>query len=192
MTHWYDELKIGLKRGTVKLRPYTNSWKLLYKKEANILELALKNCIDIIDIQHIGSTSIPKLKSKPIIDIAIGIKSLKDGKKCVKPLKKLGYEYKHGAGIKGRHFFAKGPEKNRTHYLHIEKHNGKLWQNHILFRDYLKKFSKIRKEYQKIKEVAALKYKNDREKYSKEKENFIKNIIKKSTKKPRISRGFYI
>lgn len=174
--------KIGLKRGTVKLSSYSNTWKSLYKKEKGILKSTLKNYIKIIDIQHVGSTSIPKLKAKPIIDIAIGIQILKDGKKCVKSLEKLGYEYEHDAGVKGRHFFAKGPEKNRTHYLHIEKHNGKLWQNHILFRNYLKRFANIRKEYQKIKEIAADKYKNDRVAYSKEKSKFIDDTVKKAKK----------
>lgn len=172
---------IGLKSGTVKLLPYNKKWRVLFLKEKKLLKSALQN-IDIVNIQHVGSTSIPKLKSKPIIDIAVGIKSLPHGKKCIKPLEKLGYEYKHDAGIKGRHFFAKGSPENRTHYIHIEKYNGKLWKNHIYFRDYLKKYSKARKEYQKLKKELAIKYANDRDSYTLEKNKFIEKIMKKAVK----------
>jgi len=174
--------KIGLKRGAVKLSSYSNTWKKIYKKEEKILKSALKNYVELIDIQHVGSTSIPKLKAKPIIDIGIGLKSLKDSKKCIEPLNKLDYEYRHDAGVKDRHFFAKGPETNRTHYLHLVKYGDKQWENLVLFRDYLKKFPKIRQEYQKLKETSAKKYKNDRKAYTHEKDKFIVNIIKQAKK----------
>ncbi len=136
----------------------------------------------VLDIQHVGSTSIPEAKAKPIIDIAVGVKSLKNGEKCIKPLKQLGYEYKHSAGIKGRHFFAKGSEKNRTHYIHIVKLNGRFWKNCILFRDYLRKHKRAVKEYNELKEKLAKKYKNDRDTYAAQKDSFIQKIIKKAEK----------
>ena len=170
---------IGLKRGTVKLSPYSKTWPAVYKKEAKLLKSTFKNYSAIIDIQHVGSTSVFKLKSKPIIDLAIGVQFLKDGEKCFKALANLGYEYKGEAGVKGRHFFVKGPAEKRTHCLHLVKHNGKQWQTLILWRDYLKKFPLARQAYQKIKEAAAAKHKNNREAYTAEKNDFISAIIKK-------------
>jgi len=124
---------IGLRRKKVKLFSYNPTWKKLYKEEAKLLRSVIGKYV--LDIQHVGSTSIPGAKAKPIIDIAIGVKNLKKGEKCIKPLKQLGYEYKHSAGIRGRHFFAKGSERNRTHYIHLVKLNGRFWKNCIIFRD---------------------------------------------------------
>lgn len=169
---------IGLQRKKVKLLSYNLEWKRLYKKEEELLCSSIGKYIE--DIQHVGSTAIPGVKAKPIIDIAIGVKSLKAGEKCIKPLEKLGYKYKQGAGIKGRHFFVKGSEKNRTYYIHIEKINSQLWKNHILFRDYLRKHKEAVKEYNELKEKLAEKHKDDRDAYTIEKAIFIQKILKKS------------
>lgn len=167
----------GLGRKKVRLLSYSPEWKKLYKKEEKLLRSAIGEYV--LDIQHVGSTSIPGCKAKPIIDIAVGVKSLKAGEKCIKPLERLGYEYKHAAGIKGRHFFAKGSEMYRTHYIHIEKINGKLWKNHILFRDYLCSHKAVVKEYNKLKEKLAKKYKDDRDTYTIKKEPFMKKVMKR-------------
>ncbi|MBD3208477.1 MAG: GrpB family protein [Candidatus Nealsonbacteria bacterium] len=169
---------IGLERGRVRLSPYNPRWKKLYEQERKRIVSVIGG--HILDIQHVGSTSIPGVKAKPIIDIAIGVRDLKTGRNCIKPLEELGYEYKHDAGIKGRHFFAKGSEKNRTYYVHVEKLNGQLWKNHILFRDYLRAHKQAVREYNKIKEGLAEKYKDDRDSYSAEKNSFIEEIIRKA------------
>ena len=127
---------IGLQRKKVELLPYNPAWQKLYQKEAKLLYSAIGKYI--LDIQHVGSTSIPGAKAKPIIDIAIGVINLKNAEKCINALTQLGYEYKYNAGIKGQHFFAKGSEKNRTHYIHMAKLNGRVWKNCALFRDYLR------------------------------------------------------
>jgi len=172
---------IGLQRKKVKLTPYNLEWKKIYKKEGESICDAVGEYLK--DIQHIGATSIPGVKAKPIIDIIIGVKHLKDGKKFIKPLKKLGYQYKKNTrGIKERYFFAKGIEKNRTHYIHIAKINGRFWKNCIHFRDYLRKHKRAVKEYNKLKEGLAKKYKDNRDKYTAQKYFFIQKIIKKAEK----------
>lgn len=171
---------IGLQRKKVKLLNYNLEWKKLYKKEEKLIRSIIEKYI--LDIQHVGSTSIPNVKAKPIIDIAVGVKSLKIGEKCIKPLEKLGYKYKYDAGIKGRHFFVKGSEKNRTHYLHIERLNGKLWRNHILFRNYLIKHKEAVEEYSELKEGLVKKYKDNRDIYTIKKNSFIQKILKKTEK----------
>lgn len=171
---------IGLEKKKVVLFSYNPKWQDLYKKEEKLLRSVIGKYIK--DIQHIGSTSISKVKSKPIIDIVIGVDSLKIGEKCIKPLEKLGYEYKHNAGIRGRHFFEKGTGKNITHYLHIEKINEKLWKNHIFFRDYLISHREAVGEYNKLKERLAKRYKDDRDLYTAKKNYFIQKILKKAKK----------
>ena len=172
---------IGLQRKKVELYPYNPVWKKLYEKEAKILRLAIGQYI--LDIQHVGSTSIPGAKAKPIIDIAIGVENLKKAEKCIKPLTNLGYEYKYNAGVRGRRFFAKGSESNRTYYIHISKLNSRVWKDLVFFRDYSRKHKEALKEYNELKEELARKYKNNRYRYTAQKDSFIKSIIKKSEAK---------
>lgn len=169
---------IGLPRGTVKLSPYSDEWRLLYQNEKE----ELIQCIGeyIIDIQHVGSTSIPNLDSKPIIDIVIGIKKLNDGFLCIEPLKKLGYKYKGTMGESKRFFFAKGDEENRTHHVHIVEYGDRNWDNLTLFRDYLIKHLEVKNQYRALKKSLAQVYANDRDTYTSKKVDFILSVIKKA------------
>ena len=169
---------IGLHNEKVKLSRYNPAWEKLYKKEEKIL-------IPIVEkyglgIEHIGSTAIPGSKAKPIIDIAIGVKNLKDAEKLVKPLKLLGYGCRHDASIEKRYFFTKGNKTYTTYHLHIVKFNSQPWKNQIIFRDYLKKHKEIIKKYNELKEGLAEKYKDDRKKYVAGKDKFIKSVIKEA------------
>lgn len=169
---------LGLESGKVSLQPYTEEWAREYEIEEKLLRTEIGQFV--IDIQHVGSTSIPGLAAKPIIDIAAAVSSLKEGEKCIEPLIKLGYEYKGDGGIRGRHFFAKGTKEKRTHYMHIEEWKGELWQNHILFRDYLRKHKEFAIEYGELKAELAKKYSDDREAYAACKDEFIKLVLEKA------------
>lgn len=171
---------IGLESGKVMLAPYSEEWKKLYVNEKKLLKEAIGDLI--IDIQHVGSTSIPGLIAKPIIDIAVGVNTLEIGEKCIIPLEQIGYEYKHDAGIPGRHFFVKGSKDCRTFYLHLEQINSQIWKNHIYFRDFLEMHYELAVEYASLKAILADKYKNDRETYTLEKSAFIQNVLEKAEK----------
>src|SRR3989344_4407959 len=125
---------IGLKRGIVKLIPHKTSWSRSFEYEKKRILSKVGDII--IDIQHIGSTSISGIKAKPIIDMSAGITKFKDATKLIKPLHVLGYRFyrKFGQQI----LFAKGPNKKRTHYLHAMKFGGAKWRSDLLFRDYLR------------------------------------------------------
>lgn len=168
---------IGLARRSVKIIPYSFEWKEAYKQEERLLYSLLDEIA--IDIQHVGSTSIEGLDSKPIIDIAIGVKSLDDLDKFRRLLEGIGYQFRGDVGAEGR-MFAKGSEDLRTHYLHIEILNGELWKNHIYFRDYLRLNKKSVEEYSRLKKDLALKYADDRGSYTNAKNEFIKSILKKA------------
>jgi GrpB-like predicted nucleotidyltransferase (UPF0157 family) len=172
------EKHMGLRSGAVKLVEYNDEWPGMFEEEKGLLESALRD-IGVADIQHVGSTSVPGMKSKPIIDIAVGVKRLSDGKRCIEPLEGIGYEYRGDAGVPGRHFFTKGPSESRTHHVHIEPVSGRLWKNHILFRDYLRKNPGARKEYQELKEGLEKKYPEDRGRYTAEKDSFIEKTLEK-------------
>ncbi|HEY5583232.1 MAG TPA: GrpB family protein [Ruminiclostridium sp.] len=166
---------IGLKSGIVKLSSYDNEWQVLFNAEKELIKKQIGEFV--LDIQHVGSTSIPGLESKPIIDIAVGVHPLDIGLQCIEPLVSVGYEYKNDAGIPGRHFFAKGSKENRTHYLHIEVINGELWKNHILFRDYILMHKAFITKYANLKRELASIYENGRDSYTKGKDAFIKEVL---------------
>ena len=153
---------IGLERGKVILAEYDEDWANEFENEKNLVGQALSGYN--ITIEHIGSTSVKSLCAKPIIDILIGIDHLNDGLECIHDLEAIGYEYKAENGVPGRHFFAKG--NPRTHHLHIVEMNSDLWHEHLMFRDYLRNSSDARLRYSELKKELALKYENDREKYT--------------------------
>lgn len=95
-------------------------WAKEFEKEKARI---LKVCGDkVVAVEHIGSTSMPGLAAT-IIDIAVGIKRLKDAKKLLPCLKKLDYHF-YKEFQRQRLFVAKGPDEKRTHYLHVMRYNG--------------------------------------------------------------------
>ncbi len=169
---------IGLKRGIVELAPYTYEWKEEYNKEEKLLYSVIGKYV--LDIQHVGSTSIEGLDAKPIIDIAVAVESL-DKVECFKDLlENIGYQYRGNAGIEGRLMFAKGSEDLRTHYLHIEILNGPIWKNHIYFRDYLRLHKEYIYQYLDLKRDLAEKFRDDRYSYTNEKDKFINMVLEKA------------
>src|SRR3972149_1448101 len=167
---------IGLPSGQVSIEDYTGEWLEAFEEERDRLVAA--GGLLAIAIEHVGSTSVPGLCAKPVIDIAIGVTDLLTGKECIGPLSNLGYEYKGDAGISGRHFFAKGNPENRTHYVHVEPLNGVLWRNHILFRDYLRCHPDEAATYGQLKRALAEKFIEDRDAYALGKNSYIENIIR--------------
>lgn len=109
---------LGLQRGTVKLEPYNPEWQKLFEAEKSALQKVLGD--KFIAAEHIGSTAIPGIKAKPILDLMLAIPGLNDWEWLKEPLAKLGYEFRRDfRSEQGHVLFVKGPEENRTHYLKI-------------------------------------------------------------------------
>lgn len=170
---------LGLKRGSVKLHPYHKQWAAEFEKEKQRLLNKLGDLV--VDVQHIGSTSVPGLIAKPILDMSVGVKRFKDARKLEKSLRELGYSFDRT--FQHQLFFAKGPDANRTHYLHVMRHKGAKWNNDALFRNYLVKHPHLIKEYAKLKTHLAKQYVQERQKYSDGKNAFIKDTIKMAKRK---------
>lgn len=168
---------IGLKTDMVELYQYDNSWNEEFNKEKEFLEEIL-NGYDI-QIEHVGSTSLVGCKAKPVIDIAIGIESLDYGEALVPILVDNKYIYKGDDGIPGRHYFKKRRDNVTTHHLHMSPIGSTVWNNQILFRDYMRAHPKELEEYMRLKEYLASLYPKDRESYSKGKSAFIEEVIEK-------------
>lgn len=167
---------IGLARETVRLEPYGSSWPELYENEAKHIQEVLH--IKPKNIQHVGSTSIPRMIAKPIIGIAIFVDSLDIAEEWKSKLAGIGYWYK---GIQpdmpNRRFFAKGPENKRTVYLHLV--NKDEFNRLIKFRDFLINNEQAAAEYAELKQKLAASNAHDRANYSKLKNDFIQSILNK-------------
>lgn len=171
------------KNDPIELAPYDKQWSILAKVEIKRLRTIL-SAEHIIDIQHVGSTAIPGLLAKPIIDIQIAVDSLAEIKEtAVENLKSEGYVYWADNPDKERMFFVKGMPpfgEKRTHHLHIVELKSKHWIDKLLFRDYLIAHPEIARAYGKLKINLAGKHKNDREKYTDEKAAFINTVLEKT------------
>ena len=170
---------LGLQRGTVRLEEYNLEWPKLFAKEKRLL---LQTFGDrIIAIEHIGSTSIPGLIAKPIIDINIAVESLGDILDFITKLQELDYEYIPERRFSDRQFFPKGPPEKRTHHLNlVEITSDTGWKNQLLFRDYLREHEDVRNAYAKLKKELAEKYSDNREEYTERKSPFVIAVIEKA------------
>jgi GrpB-like predicted nucleotidyltransferase (UPF0157 family) len=165
---------LGLASGVVKLVEYSSNWPKLYEVEAEKLCKALD--IDAERIEHVGSTSIPGMLSKPILDIAVLVDSLDTAEDWIEPLSKLDYWYKGiEPDLQDRRFFAKGPREKRTVYLHVV--NKREFESLLKFRDTLRANPPLAKEYTALKRDLAAKYKDTRDIYTRSKNDFITRVI---------------
>ena len=161
----------------VNIVPYNNEWSLLFekiKKEIN------KSIVDNeLIIEHIGSTSVKNLDSKPVIDILIGVSS-DELDKYIDPIKKLGYTYikEYEMEIPNRRFFFFEKNKKRIAHIHLVKQNSRWFKRHIAFRNELRSNEIIRKKYQKLKYSLSEKEWKDGNEYADAKKTFIRSVEK--------------
>ncbi|MCH8993496.1 MAG: GrpB family protein [Chloroflexi bacterium] len=133
---------------------YEPNWPAAFEQERARIVAALGNVMeDVVAIEHVGSTAVPGLAAKPIIDIMIGVRKLADGEQSVEPLVGLGYEYLGEYGIPGRFYFRKGSP--RSHHVHLVHHNSDFWERHLLFRDLLREQPGLRDEYDALAETTT-------------------------------------
>ena len=167
--------EIGLKKGTVKLKKYNSNWKKLFEQEKKLLLKYFRN--EILEISHGGSTAIPDMPSKPIIDMFAVVKSIKVAEKIKKELESLDYHYRGKEGVPDRILYVKGDENNRTHHLQLMQRKSSSWKDHLLIKNYYLKNPSVAKEYAKLKKKLAKQHPNDRVAYRNGKDSFIKNVI---------------
>ncbi len=167
---------------SIIIHEYDKSWSELFLEEKSKIVALIGEFI--ISIEHIGSTAIPDLASKPIIDILIGLRKLDDSIYCIPKLKKLNYEYVQGAeqSLPNRRYFRKPPRGTgvRKYHVHMVEFESDFWNKQILFRDYLITHHEAKSAYESLKRDLAVKYKNNRPAYTDGKEAFVKLILEKA------------
>lgn len=164
---------IGLRRGTVAVRPYDPRWPIEFASEAALLAELLGPAIQI---EHVGSTAVPNLAAKPLIDIAVGFEDREALDEARHRLREAGYDDRGDFGARGGVIVGKGPEDGRTHLLHLVEVGDPQWQRYLDFRDALRKDDALRDEYASLKQKLAKTYWLDRDTYLSGKQPFIERV----------------
>ncbi|TQR98751.1 GrpB family protein [Paenibacillus ottowii] len=163
----------------VVISEYNPQWVAEYTQErAKIIEALGGVCLGV---EHIGSTSVPGLGAKAIIDIMVGVEDLTFIQSEQRErLLGIQYEYVHKPDFLERAFFRRGEWGAGTHHLHIYNYQGEHWDNHLLFRDYLKTHPESLRAYETLKRDLAHQFQYDRAAYTEAKGPFIRQIVEKA------------
>ena len=165
----------------VVLVPYDEVWPALFEAERARIERAIGPWTE--EIEHIGSTAVPGLAAKPIIDVMVGVRSLDASPLLVERLEVLGYEYvpEFERELPHRRFFRKLRDGLRTHQIHlVERTNTAWWDRHLLFRDYLRARPEVADEYAVLKRGLSERFREDREAYAEAKTGFVDRILRRA------------
>lgn len=175
-------MSIGLKRGQVAIENYQIEWEISANNIINLLKNTLKDYI--VDAQHIGSTAIKSISSKPIIDIVVCVNDFNDIFKHNDDLAKLGIIYRR-QDHPNQQLYVCGDLRNniQTHFIHVVIFNSKEWNDYINMRDYLNSNEEKAKEYSNLKKQLAKKYPNDRIAYTQGKSKIIEEILESAKNK---------
>ena len=155
----------------VELRDHDPAWALMFREERDLLAEALGDLV--ISVEHIGSTAVPGLRAKPIIDILVGVEEL-SLELFASRLERIGYVHVP-IEEEGRLFFRKGMP--RTHHLHLVREGSEEQMRHLRFRDRLIQHPEEAEEYQRLKERLAIRFHKDREAYTEGMNAFIQDML---------------
>jgi GrpB-like predicted nucleotidyltransferase (UPF0157 family) len=153
----------------IEVLDYSGTWPERFQIEKALISGVLKNLH--ISLHHIGSTSVPGLAAKPIIDILMETNRIADLDDYEDEMMSIGFIAKGEFGIPGRRYFQKG---DRTHHLHAFGEGDPGLKRHLAYRDYLRAFPKVCADYTALKKSIALTCNNDIDLYCSGKEAFVK------------------
>ncbi|MBO4325536.1 MAG: GrpB family protein [Lachnospiraceae bacterium] len=161
----------------VVVEPYNEAWKQDFMDIKAELEPALGELA--LRIEHVGSTSVPGLSAKPIIDIDVVMEDYSKLQAVVDALAAIGYTHEGDQGIPGREAFKyDGKEHLRKHHLYVCPEDSAELRRHITFRDYLRSHPETVREYSRVKEEGAKLYPYDIDRYIEHKSPFIEGVYK--------------
>ncbi len=181
-------MPLGLTRDKAVVVDYDPRWPTLFEEERSRISSVVGHIA--AGVHHVGSTSIPGMAAKPILDIAVMLREFQDGERCIGPMESIGYSHRGlNDDIPGDRFFVKslpprergsGGEEVRTHILHMYPLDSPIARNHLAFRDYLIAHPELAAEYMQLKFTLADRHPDDRVSYSKGKASFISAVLAKA------------
>lgn len=164
---WRDE--------AVRVVPYDPAWPTLFAVEAQLVEDTIGAWVNG-GIHHVGSTAVPGLAAKPIIDILVGVNDLSTSRPCIAMLAPLGYLYAPYRTDE-MHWFCKPDPARRTHHLHLVPTGSVRYRDELAFRDHLRTHPETAQAYAELKRSLAERFRHDREAYTEGKADFIAQVL---------------
>jgi len=169
------------KEAPIHLVAYDSEWARLFREERAALQRVLGPWLTG-PIEHIGSTAVPDLVAKPVIDIMAAVGSLEESKNALAAVQGFGYVYApYRTDV--MHWFCKPRLSFRTHHLHLVPYRSELWVARIAFRDRLREDAAVAAEYADLKRQLAACFEHDREAYTDAKSGFVARIVAESLQK---------
>jgi GrpB-like predicted nucleotidyltransferase (UPF0157 family) len=166
---------IGLARGEVSLASYDPRWPLLFEQEASLIRATLGT--EAAHVEHIGSTAVPGLVAKPVIDIMLAIPHLRAPASFYERLSALDYDHRPIDPLPERLFFAKDTDLGRTHNLSVCEAGSRFWVDHLRFRDRLRVDADLASAYVALKRTLAARFPADRIAYTDGKDRFVADAL---------------
>ena len=168
----------AVKDAPIELETYNSQWPSLFEQEAASLTELLNPWL-VGSIEHVGSTAVPGLPAKPVIDIMAPVLSLQQAHPAINALPALGYCYfPYKAEV--MHWFCKPSPAHRTHHLHLVAAGSGTWLERIAFRNALRGSAQLAAEYLSLKQRLASDHARDREAYTEGKSLFIQSVVKRA------------
>jgi len=162
---------------TIALVPYDLDWPRQFELERALLARVFADVA--VSIEHVGSTAVPGLGAKPVIDIMVGVPALADVESRIPELERDGYEYvrEYEARLPERRYLRKPRVGSRTHHLHAVVRGGAFWRRHLLFRDYLRAHPEAASAYLELRQRLAARHRTDPAAYSEGKSSFVEALL---------------
>lgn len=161
----------------VALAPWQADWSARFDAERARLGEALPGVF--IELQHIGSTAVPGLAAKPVIDILAGVDSMATAMALADRLGRAGYTTlrEFNAALHDRQWFMRHADGHRTHHLHVAAHGELFWRERIAFRDALRADPELASRYATLKAELAERHRSDRDAYTEAKGDFVRAVL---------------
>ena len=155
------------------------NWPKRFEAERVVLADAIGEWA-IGGIHHVGSTAVPGLDAKPIVDILVGVADLDSSRVCFEPLARLGYLHAPYR-VHEMHWFCKPDPTRRTHHLHLVPTDGRRFRDELAFRDHLRSHPELAADYAGLKRRLAAEHEHDREAYTRAKGEFIRAALDRAS-----------
>jgi GrpB-like predicted nucleotidyltransferase (UPF0157 family) len=170
-----------VRRGTVRLVASDRRWPDLFSAEAHRLSEAVHQAgLAPLQFEHVGSTAVPGLVAKPILDILAGSPSGVAWQPYIEVFAARGYEPRGPQGVADRELLVLGPEQARTHHLNLVAAGGGFWRDHVAFRDRLRAEPALAATYAALKRDLALRHHTDRAAYTAGKRAFVEEVLRRA------------
>jgi GrpB-like predicted nucleotidyltransferase (UPF0157 family) len=161
----------------VVIQDYDPLWPKLFEMLRSRIAAVLERKASAIE--HVGSTAVPGLAAKPIIDLDVLLASDSDLEPVIAKLASIGYEHRGDLGVPGREAF-RAPLQDCRHHLYVCGPGSVEYQRHIAFRDYLRTHKGDADAYAKLKRELAGRFRDDREAYNEAKAEFVTEILRRA------------